>query len=177
MRMDTHRELAALTAERKIPAVVQKPFAPEWDECIAIVEKSRSHGAWLAVHKNFRFASVMMRVSQVIAAGTIGTPSWGRICFRTGYDAYKSQSNFYNEERLAILDVGIHVLDLARVFMGGGGAYLLRDAAPQPEGSRRGHGHDDASPISRSLAGAGSIYPPCSMTSLASSSLESYAQR
>lgn len=117
-RMDTHRELAALTAERKIPTVVQKPFAPEWDECVAIVEKSRSHGAWLAVHENFRFASAMMRVAQVIAAGTIGTPSWARICFRTGYDVYKGQPYFYNEERLAILDVGIHVLDLARVFMG-----------------------------------------------------------
>ncbi len=117
-RMDTHRELAALTAERKIPTVVQKPFAPEWSECVAIVEKSRAHGTWLAVHENFRFASAMMRVAQVIAAGTIGTPSWARICFRTGYDVYKGQPYFYNEERLAILDVGIHVLDLARVFLG-----------------------------------------------------------
>jgi len=117
-RMDTHRELAALTAERKIPTVVQKPFAPVWEECVAIVEKAKSHGAWLAVHENFRFASAMMRVKQVIDSGTIGEPSWGRISFRTGYDVYKGQPYFYDEERLAILDVGIHVLDLARVFLG-----------------------------------------------------------
>ena len=117
-RMDTHRELAALTAARKIPTVVQKPFAPEWEECVAIVENAKAHGAWLAVHENFRFASAMMRVSEVIAAGTIGEPSWARIYFRTGYDVYKGQPYFYNEERLAILDVGIHVLDLARVFLG-----------------------------------------------------------
>ena len=117
-RMDTHRELAALTAERKIPTVVQKPFAPEWEECVAIVEKAKAHGAWLAVHENFRFASAMMRVSEVIRQGTIGEPNWARISFRTGYDVYKGQPYFYNEERLAILDVGIHVLDLARVFLG-----------------------------------------------------------
>ncbi len=117
-RMDTHRELAALTAERRIPTVVQKPFAPEWADCVAIVENAKAHGAWLAVHENFRFGSAMMRVNEVIKAGTIGEPSWARICFRTGYDVYKGQPYFYNEERLAILDVGIHVLDLARVFLG-----------------------------------------------------------
>ncbi|MCA0433025.1 MAG: Gfo/Idh/MocA family oxidoreductase [Proteobacteria bacterium] len=117
-RMDTHRELAALTAKRKIATVVQKPFAPQWEECVAIVETAKANGAWLAVHENFRFAAAMMRVAQVIAAGTIGEPSWARINFRTGYDVYKGQPYFYNEERLAILDVGIHVLDLARVFMG-----------------------------------------------------------
>jgi predicted dehydrogenase len=107
-----------LTAERKIPTVVQKPFAPKWDDCVAIVKKCRAHGAWLAVHENFRFASAMMRVAQVIESGSIGQPSWARISFRTGYDVYKGQPYFYSEERLAILDVGIHVLDLARVFLG-----------------------------------------------------------
>jgi D-apiose dehydrogenase len=41
-RMDTHRDLAAIAAERGVAAVVQKPFAPSWEECIAIVEKARS---------------------------------------------------------------------------------------------------------------------------------------
>ena len=30
-RMDTHRELAALAADRGVGAVVQKPFAPDWE--------------------------------------------------------------------------------------------------------------------------------------------------
>lgn len=117
-RMDSHRALAALTSTRRIPAVVQKPFAPVWEDCVAIVETARTHGAWLAVHENFRFATSMMRVKQVLDSGTIGDPSWARLSFRTGYDVYKGQPYFYDEERLVILDVGIHVLDLARVFMG-----------------------------------------------------------
>jgi predicted dehydrogenase len=117
-RMDTHRELAALTTARRIPTVVQKPFAPNWDECVAIVETAHKNGCWLAVHENFRFQTPLMRVKQVLDQGTIGEPSWARLSFRTGFDVYRTQPYFYDEERLVILDVGIHVLDIARWFLG-----------------------------------------------------------
>src|SRR5205809_303326 len=88
------------------------------DQTKARTAGERFGASWLAVHENFRFATSMRRVKQVIASGTIGEPSWARIAFRTGYDVYKGQPYFYDEKRLAILDVGIHVLDLARVFLG-----------------------------------------------------------
>lgn len=117
-RMDSHRALAQLAAERGVAAVVQKPFAPSYDECVAAVETARRHNTFLAVHENFRFQTPMRRVAAVIASGAIGEPSWGRLSFRTSFDVYRTQPYFYAEERLAILDVGIHVLDLARVFLG-----------------------------------------------------------
>ena len=117
-RMDTHRMLAALAADRGVAAIVQKPFAPTWEDCLAIVAKAEAEGTWLAVHENFRFATAMSRVRQLLASDTIGTPTWARISFRTGFDVYRGQPYFYDEERLAILDTGVHVLDLARVFLG-----------------------------------------------------------
>jgi len=117
-RMDSHRALARLAAEHGVAAVVQKPFAPSYADCVAIVETARRHGVFLAVHENFRFQTPMRRVAAVIASGVIGEPSWARLSFRTGFDVYRTQPYFYDEERLAILDVGIHVLDLARVFLG-----------------------------------------------------------
>lgn len=117
-RMDTHRALAAIAAERGIPAVVQKPFAPSWEDCVAIVEKARHHGAWLAVHENFRFGSAMRAVKKVLDRGAIGTPSWARLSWRTGFDVYRGQPYLAEEEKLVIQDVGIHVLDLARFFLG-----------------------------------------------------------
>lgn len=117
-RMDNHRALARLAAERGVAAVVQKPLAPSYEECVAIVETARRHGTFLAVHENFRFQTPMRRVAATLASGAIGAPSWGRLAFRTGFDVYRTQPYFYGEERLAILDVGIHVLDLARVFFG-----------------------------------------------------------
>src|SRR6185295_3891775 len=81
-------------------------------------EAAANAGVFLAVHENFRFQTPMRRVRDVLASDAIGAPSWARIAFRTGFDLYRTQPYFYTEERLAILDVGIHVLDLTRVFLG-----------------------------------------------------------
>ena len=112
---------------------------------MAIVEAAKAAGVFLAVHENFRFQTPMRRVRTLIASGTIGEPSWARISFRTGYDVYRTQPYFYDEERLVILDVGIHVLDLARFFLGEVRARLLRDAAAQSGIAGGGH-RDNAAP-------------------------------
>ena len=117
-RQDTHRALCELTIARGVATIVQKPFAPSWHDCVAIVEAAEKAGVWLAVHENFRFQAPMRNVRKTIESGAIGTPSWARINFRTGFDVYATQPYFLTEERLAIADVGIHMLDLARFFMG-----------------------------------------------------------
>ena len=117
-RMDSHRALGAKAAARKIPAILQKPLAPDLEECVQIVETAARNGVWIAVHENFRFETPMLRVKAVLDAGEIGTPNWARISFRTGYDVYKGQPYLMTEDRLSILDSGIHVLDLARWFLG-----------------------------------------------------------
>ena len=117
-RMDTHTALVGLAVRHRVPTIVQKPFAPVWSECVAMVEAAHRAGVFLAVHENFRFQTPMIKVAEAIASGVIGTPSWARLAWRTGFDVYQTQPYFYDEERLAILDVGIHVLDLARVFLG-----------------------------------------------------------
>jgi predicted dehydrogenase len=117
-RHETHRALAELSIGKGVAAIVQKPFATNWDDCVAIVDAAAKAGIWLAVHENFRFQTPMRHVKRVIDSGAIGRPTWARINFRTGYDIYKMQPYFYDEERLAIADVGIHVLDLARFFLG-----------------------------------------------------------
>lgn len=117
-RMDTHQALAAIAAERGIGAIVQKPLAPSWEECVAIVDTARRHKAWLAIHENFRFATSMRQVKKVLDQGTIGRPTWARLSWRTGFDVYRGQPYLAEEDRLVIQDVGIHVLDLARYFLG-----------------------------------------------------------
>jgi predicted dehydrogenase len=117
-QMGSHNSLAALAADRGIGAIIQKPLAPTWDECVAIVDYAHQRRSWIAVHENFRFSTSMRRVKSVMDSGAIGTPNWARIGFRTGYDIYKGQPYLATEKRLVILDVGIHVLDLARFFFG-----------------------------------------------------------
>jgi predicted dehydrogenase len=117
-RMDSHRQLAAIAAEWKVAAILQKPLAPSWEDCVAIADTARRHGAWLAVHENFRFGTAMRAVKKILEQGAIGTPQWARLSWRTGYDVYRGQPYLAQQDKLVILDVGIHVLDLARFFLG-----------------------------------------------------------
>ena len=117
-RMDTHVELAAMAARHKAPMIVQKPFAPDINGVRTIVDTAEKAGLFLAVHENFRFQTPLQKVKEVLESGAIGEPSWARISFRTCYDIYAGQPYFYGEERFVILDLGVHVVDIARYFLG-----------------------------------------------------------
>ena len=117
-RMDTHVALAAMAARHKVPMIVQKPFAPDIAGVRTIVESAEQAGLFLAVHENFRFQTPLQKVKAVLNSGAIGEPSWARISFRTCYNIYAGQPYFYGEERFVILDLGVHVVDIARYFLG-----------------------------------------------------------
>ncbi len=117
-RQDTHRPLAETTIAHGVATIVQKPFAPTWEDATAIVAAARAAGVWLAVHENFRYQAPLRAVRAVIDSGAIGEPGWARIAFRTGFDVYRTQPYFYDEERFVIADVGVHVLDVARFLLG-----------------------------------------------------------
>lgn len=152
-RMNTHRALAEMTLGKRIATIVQKPFAPTWQDCVAIVEAARATGTFLAVHENFRFQAPMLRVAEVVRSGVIGEPSWARVSFRTGYDIYAGQPYFYDEDRFVILDLGIHVLDLVRVFMGEG----ARISCETQQRNSRVKAEDTATIMIRHTSGAVSV--------------------
>ncbi|MCP4316619.1 MAG: Gfo/Idh/MocA family oxidoreductase [Hyphomicrobiales bacterium] len=116
--MDSHRMLVELCAANGIPVIVQKPFGPTPSDCAAMVQACRDADVMLMVHENFRHQHPMRQVKAVLDAGTIGQAVWGRVSFRTGYDVKAGQPYLFNEERFIVLDLGIHLLDLARFFFG-----------------------------------------------------------
>jgi hypothetical protein len=70
------------------------------------------------VHENFRFQTPMRKIKEIINSGAIGRPFFGRICFRTAHDVYSAQSWLVESERMIIVDVAVHLFDLARYFIG-----------------------------------------------------------
>jgi predicted dehydrogenase len=117
-QMNTHQRLVDLAIARRLPTIVQKPFGPNLATCQAMADAAGKAGVFLAVHENFRFQRPMREVAAALKSGVIGQPSWARISFRTGYDIYSGQPYLMKEDRLILLDVGVHVLDLARFFLG-----------------------------------------------------------
>lgn len=152
-RVESHRPLCEMTIARGLATIIQKPFAPDWQDCIAIVDAAARAGVWLAVHENFRFQAPMRRVRDVIASGAIGAPNWARIRFRTGFDVYAAQPYLLDERRLVIADAGVHMLDLARFFMGD----VVRISCEVQSRNRRVKGEDTATMLLRHESGAVSV--------------------
>jgi predicted dehydrogenase len=117
-RVETHREQVLKTIAKRIPTIVQKPFGFNLGDCRAMTLAAKKAGVFLAVHENFRFQAPLRRITELLRKGVIGTPSWGRVSFRTDYDIYKGQPYLLNETRFVINDLGVHVCDLARAYLG-----------------------------------------------------------
>jgi predicted dehydrogenase len=130
--MASHRKLVELAAAHGVPAIVQKPFAPAIDDCRAMVEACARAGVPLMVHENFRFQTPIMAVHEVLEQGAIGRPFFARISWRTGYDVYANQPYLALEERFIILDLVIHLLDVARFLFGEVRRLTCRTASIRP---------------------------------------------
>jgi predicted dehydrogenase len=115
---ETHRPLVELAAGRGVPAICQKPFALAMADAEAMVAACAAAGVPLMVHENFRWQAPLLRLREVIDAGAVGRPVFARIGFRHGFDVFATQPYLAEVERFVILDLGVHLLDLARFYLG-----------------------------------------------------------
>jgi D-apiose dehydrogenase len=114
----THRMMVELAAQSGVAAICQKPLAWEMTDARAMVDAMSAANLPFMVHENFRFQSPMRRIKQLIDDGRIGRPFFGRMSFRTAHDVYTAQSWLMESERMIIVDVAVHLFDLARFFLG-----------------------------------------------------------
>jgi predicted dehydrogenase len=114
----SHRQLVCLALEHGIATICQKPFAETLDDAHAMVTTAQNTGRPLMVHENFRWQRPFRKLRQCIDEGGIGSPHFAHISFRHGYDNYRNQPYLAEIERFSIMDVGLHLFDLARWLMG-----------------------------------------------------------
>jgi len=131
--VESHRPLVELAAAHGVPVICQKPFALDMDDARAMVRACEEAGVPLMVHENFRWQSPLMAIKAVLEAGEIGAPTYARIQFRHAYDIYTNQPYLKTEPRLAIQDLGIHVLDVARYYLGEAASLHCRTQRINPE--------------------------------------------
>jgi len=114
----THRMMVELAAEHGVAAICQKPLAWEMADAKGMVQAMADRGLPFMVHENFRFQHPMRRIKALLEEGAIGRPFFGRISFRTDFDVYSNQPWLVDNPRMIIIDVAVHLFDLARCFMG-----------------------------------------------------------
>lgn len=116
--METHLPLIEAAAAVGCHVICQKPFAPEIATVHRILEIAEAAGIRIMVHENFRFQTPLIELKSMIDGDAIGAPFFAHISWRTGFDVIEGQPYLANVERFIILDLGIHVLDVARFILG-----------------------------------------------------------
>jgi D-apiose dehydrogenase len=120
---ETHLEAVTLAAARGIAISCQKPLAPSWDECVALVAVARRAGVRFMAHENFRWQPWYREMRRLLDAGTLGElfSITVRARFGDGWqdDAYLARQPFFRSyPRLFCFETGVHYLDTFR-FLGG----------------------------------------------------------
>lgn len=116
--VQSHRPLVEMAAGAGCHVICQKPFAETMDDARAMVTAVEAAGRTLMVHENFRWQSAVRKAIETVRSGAIGTPFFGRVAFRSGYDVYSGQPYLAEGERFIIEDLGIHILDISRALFG-----------------------------------------------------------
>lgn len=116
--VESHRALVELCLRHGAATICQKPFAETYADGAAMVAAAARAGRPLIVHENFRWERPLMALERRLKAGEIGRPTFARLAFRHGYDVYANQPYLAETERFAIMDVGLHLFDVARFLLG-----------------------------------------------------------
>lgn len=114
----SHRLLVEMAADAGVHIICQKPFAENMIDAQAMVKAAQDAGKILMVHENFRWQSPIQAALDVVKSGEIGDPFFCRVSFRSAYDVFSGQPYLAKGKRFIIEDLGIHILDIARAFVG-----------------------------------------------------------
>ena len=100
--------------------IVEKPMAPTVAECRAMVDAAKGARRVLMVAMQSRFGGIPQTIKRAIGEGAIGKPYFIRTRISHGGPEIwaPGQNWFFEAGGGAMLDLGVHVADLARWFMG-----------------------------------------------------------
>jgi predicted dehydrogenase len=114
----SHRALVELAATRSKGIICQKPLALSLTDAEYMVAECEAASIPLLVHENFRWQAPIRAALAQVHAGSIGQPFFLRLNFRHAFDIYANQPYLAKTDNLALTDVGPHLFDMARAFMG-----------------------------------------------------------
>ena len=117
--METHLNIGKILSKYKIPTSIQKPFAENLSNAKKIVSSYKKNKTPLMVHENFRWQSPLLKLKEIINKEQLTKPHYAKISFRHANPVgYTNQTYLYDLKEYLTLDVGIHLFDLSRFFMG-----------------------------------------------------------
>ena len=116
--VNTHATFTQLAARHQLPAICQKPFAPDLETARQMIMAHRATGVPLFVHEIFRWQAPLRQVKAILDAGEIGKVFKGRVSFCSAFPVYDNQPFLAELDRFILADIGSHVLDMVRFLFG-----------------------------------------------------------
>jgi predicted dehydrogenase len=115
-----HAEFVYLAAKYKVPVICQKPIAPDYETAQKMVTACKEAGIPFFIHENFRWQTPLRALKGALDDSPVGQPIRARIQFVHGMEdfVWENQPMLKTLERFALMDLGSHMLDLARFFFG-----------------------------------------------------------
>lgn len=114
----THAELAATAFDAGVPVICQKPLAPTLEDAERMAAAAAAAGVPLLVHENFRWQAPLRDVRAALDGGRIGRPFRACVELACSFPVFDNQPALREAERFILLDLGSHLLDVARFLMG-----------------------------------------------------------
>jgi predicted dehydrogenase len=121
-RPDSHLPIIREAAARGVHVLCQKPLAPSLGQLEEMIRLTERASVRLGVNENWRWRPWHREMRKLIAWGVIGRPYFLRFTVRPSKplagDAFERQPYFAEMPRLIIYELGVHLIDTARSYLG-----------------------------------------------------------
>ena len=121
-RPDSHLALTHLAAQAGAHVICQKPMAPAWEDCLAMVKACELSQVRLILHENWRWQPWFREVKRLLDQGVFGRLFHVGFRMRAGdgrgQQPYQTQPYFQQMERFIVYEMAVHFLDTFRYLAG-----------------------------------------------------------
>lgn len=114
----THHQYTLLAADAGKHVICQKPMAQTMDECREMVTACSDAGVRLMIHDNWRRQTPIRRFLDWYHQKPVGSVRRARFGYLSSFPVFDMQPSLREAERFILMDMGTHIVDTARAFVG-----------------------------------------------------------
>ncbi|TVQ22927.1 MAG: gfo/Idh/MocA family oxidoreductase [Spirochaetaceae bacterium] len=114
----THASHTILAASAGKHVICQKPMAESWPDCVAMVDATRRAGVRCFIHDNWRWQSPIRGFLEWYRDRPVGSIRRARLSYLSSFPVFDMQPALRDAKRFMLMDMGTHIIDTARSFVG-----------------------------------------------------------